>query len=221
MSDPDEAITRVLNGLGRTDPAPGLQGRILRELEGRAFSKKSGRFSFRWLSGQEARERRIYLAATFGGVVAVGLAVFGGNPHPGVESPSRARVAMDLQASPQANNAQTPQSAASVKTLPVIAGEVGATKPIARKRLNVSMVQRETKPRNRSKSLAEEEAEAPSTVAPPMPLTTSERLLLQMAQGRRPEEIALLTRQLSAEHDAQARQDFRDFFEPAQPQHAD
>lgn len=211
MSDPDEAITRVLKGLNRTGPPPDLQHRVLRNVETRSLRQKSGWLSF----GHNMYARRMYLAATSAGVLALLLAVFGWSHRSGPESLNRARTATVSPAAPRANTKRMPLRAAEVRTSPAISAEVA-----------VVAWSRSNHPRHRngkelaigSKSLAEQEAEAPSTVAPPLPFTASERLLVRMAHGGRPEEYALLAGQLSAQHVARDRQEFRDFFEPVRPQ---
>ena len=209
MSAPDEGIDRVLHGLGRVEASPGLQQRILRGLENGSLRQRSRRL----LPGRWSYMGRLCVGAIFAGVVALFFAL-SWRIRPSPASPHQNHVLLKAPAAPKANMKQTPLQMEEAKGPAGIATQHAATQHVVRSEANLSGGRNRAKAVSRGRSLAEEEAEAPSMVAPPLPLTNSERLLLQMAEGRRPEEIALLTGQLNAEHDAHDRRDFRDFFEP-------
>ncbi len=215
MSDPDKSIERVLQGLRAVEPAPQLQARLLCDLERRSVRRASEGLSL----GRRVPSRRFWITASF----AVFLAMVVGHAwqlRQGANRSGRAAVPLQVSVERHASAAHLPPSidhanAPTHRAIQLVVGEaVPQTPPVALRGRD-----RETTV-PRAKTLAEQEAEAPSLLAPPLPLTKSERLLLQMTEQRRPEEIALLTGQLTAAHNAHDRREFSDFFEPSDSQHA-
>ena len=211
MSDPDQAIERVLHGLGHAEPPPQLEGRVIRTLEGRLQRQRPGGHAL----GRRPSLRGLLVATT----CAVLLALLAGFVWEVRWSSDHARstpVALEGSAAQRPNR---PLKVDGVERSLPRATEAAAVRAPGGTPPNPPRERNREATVPRAKSLAEEEAEAPSLLAPPLPLTHSERLLLQMTEQGRPEEIALLTEQLSAAHDAQDRREFRDFFERSEPQH--
>ncbi len=211
MSDPEESIKRVLNGLSHIDPEPDLQQRVLRNLAETSGKRASASFTLDLPFGRRTTERKRVFAVTAAVMITLTLAI----PHLRLRSGSNIPTRGDVRTESRAAEKlviKSPHSEVG-KAIATLSASAEYRAPGVRRLAHVSAVGPRQKAMAQGQSLAEEEAKAPSKVAPPLPLTSSERLLLRLAQGGRPEEYALLAGQLSARHEVQDRQEFREFFE--------
>lgn len=208
--DTEEAIARVLAGLRDTDAPAGMEDRILDALEGRAASRPGWRrFRPEWLTGpvRPGATKSLAWGVALAGVVAVVLAVpaIRRAGHPSVPSKM---VSASVEALAPADSAEGAKSVASV---PANRSGVGSMRAaVARGRVQARSVE----VASGDDALAWEEMHAASRLAPPMPLTEQERLLLRVAHKGDPVEFAELNPVERAAQDAEEKAEVQRFFVP-------
>ena len=215
MTDPDEAVDRVLHGLREVRPDTGFEQRIasrLERLDRRAKPTTLQRLPL-WL--------RTVLKAhgvALGGCVAA-LAALCLLAAPSFHVTARL-PAHPLQAS--APLLPVPQRQ-SIKDEPLL-----AVAPL--RRAASASPHRARHPLQVRSSTSNDAAllaldHAPSMLAPAMPITEQERLLVRIARQRQPEAYALLNPAVRAKKEAEDHSSFLAFFEPprtpgaAEPKH--
>lgn len=113
------------------------------------------------------------------------------------------------------------RSGSGVVPVGVRTAEVGWTAPAVATEVAARPAGKATRSRGRSRLrrvavdadlVAEREMRASSKVAPPMPLTEEEQLLVRVAQKGDPEEVAMLRSELRAKQDADGKTEFERFF---------
>ena len=199
MNRADERIERVLAGLRETNTPADLDRRITEAVEKRLTAAGPGSAWFR----QRGSVTGLLLPKlAFGAVAAAAVlcVAFGlRNPHRASDAAAAAHAANVQRASPapleMAGTAAVPQRP-SVKQ--------GVSR---KRRVNVSAV-RAT--RAETPLPARVRANRP---APPMPLTTQEKLLLQLAREGDPQEIAMLNPEVRAQQEREGKAEFNNFFE--------
>ncbi len=195
----DDAITQVFEGLRDVDVPVGMEMRILDGLEERTLTR--GRLIW-WPIPVSNLARGVALA----GVVIFALAI------PAIRKLGHAPV--------QPKIAGTPVEA--VSSVPFkVASEVAKR---SSRELDVRQMRgekaHETELIRTSDSVALSASFAPSLLAPPMPLTEQEKLLLRIAHKSAPVELAMLDLKLEATQDMEEKEEFQRFFERPTTKHA-
>ena len=204
MKNPDEAIERVLEGLGNSDAPPGMERRILEALEEQASVQSQSVWRRLRLIWPITDLRPIY-AASLACSLALIAVVF--------VIPALRRIGQT--SAPNVTAAPAPPSATS---------EVAVKSAQPPPRSNVRSTQKaivllRTKTPtaaviHNSDSAALDETHAPSFPAPPMPLTEQEKLLLRIAHKRDPVQLVALNSTLQAARDREEKAEVERFFEP-------
>jgi hypothetical protein len=215
MKNSEEAIEKVLRGLGDADAPAGIERRILDGLEEREAARSGS--GWRWmLPVWLVAPRRSGVVGVFvcgaalAGIFVAGLAV------PGLRRLGHAPV-------------QVGRNSASVGS-PALADSEAAAKSADRASLR-SSVRSPEKIKSEEERSAESAAavvdgdsaalddmHAASRPAPPMALTEQERLLLRLVHKDAPVELAMLDSKMRALQDSEEKTEFQRFFaQPAKP----
>ncbi len=193
----EDAIMQVFEGLRDIDAPVGMKGRILDGLKERAAARS------RW-AWWPIPMCYLVSGAAFAGVVIFALTA------PGIRKIGRAPVQPKIAVAP-------------METAPApfkVAAEGAKGSP---RELDVQQTRREnahgTELMRTADSVALSATFAPSMLAPPMPLTEQEKLLLRMAHRSDPVELAMLDSKLRAVEDIQEKAEFQRFFERPTAKH--
>ncbi len=207
MRKSEEAIEKVLEGLRSSEPAEGMERRILASVEVRAAAQSASRWRglkpvwlvmpVRLVSGWS-----VACGVAFVGVIGAALVM------PAIQRPGHG---------PDQSRAQAKMNAAVAASLPRVASGVAAegTQPLPPETRARSF--RRTKARGESlvsdsDAAALHEMRAASYPAPPMPLTEQEKLLLRVVHQGDPVEVAMLNPEMRAKQDAEGKAEFQKFF---------
>ena len=188
----EEEIDRLLRGLARAETSTSMEGRILHHLQWYPMvSEQKPRLSWVW---------RSWLAGTLAVLVmAFALPHF----HRLLPSPQAHAKAATVQALPAALGLQAPAAA-------VQAGRKARSRPA----LGTSPPVSDAEPEPGSRGAAALQ----SQLAPVAPLTEQERLLLRIAKGPGPAEVAALNPEIHDTLLAQSQAEFTNYFPQPTPQ---
>ncbi len=241
MKNSDEAIERVMAGLGDTAAPEGMEHRILKAVEDRAAMRsRSGWLRLRpvWLMlpvGQTATGSLAWGVALVC-VIAMALAIpaarrFGHAPaesragSPAIQTAAQTAIQTAAQlsvgATPKPVRGATLSSAASG----VIATRAGLHSPEPGSRAKAAhdaaphdAAVHDAAGTDRSAdadAVALSDTRAASQPAPPLPLTEQERLLLRMVHRGDPVELAMLEPELQRREVAEGKAEVQRFFDPS------
>ncbi len=202
MKQADEAIDRVLAGLRDSEAPAGMEGRILQAMQARVAAEpveKPGLWSWPRMAGCGA------LLAGLLVVVAVLV------PHRGHTSGQERVVAKQVAAAP-AMAAEPPRPVMQARVRDRLAEPVliHAKRAIVIPKADVDSNAAED-------ALAQEEMLAPSHPAPPLPMTTQEKLFRQAVIGEDFDELAMLNPEERDKANAKADDEFKNFFGTKKP----
>ncbi|ADV84401.1 hypothetical protein [Terriglobus saanensis] len=194
MNHSEEAVDKILAALRNAESPPGMELRILRELQHQeAIRSQRGNWPT-WLSLPGARS--LAFGTAFAGLFVVVLMI-----------PTLVRLRHPRPASRQT---------ATATPLPAPARSNSPAQPPSAPRLQSSQ-----KPKGHKTAIvhpedaqALEAMRAPSQPAPPLPLTEQEKLLLRIAHKGDPQQLAMLNTQLRLQEEKEEKADFQNFFEP-------
>lgn len=196
----DQAIDKVLAGLGKAEAPVGMERRILETMQSRASA--GARWGWRWMPGRFPVGAAA-CAAALAGVVALVLAVPAIRHRPA--SPTRSAKAVPSTPAaplPAMENAELQRPASATRS-------PRRAKP---RKLEVA---------DPEEALAVREMNAPSRPAPPLPLTAQEKALVRFVRTRTPEELAAIDPAKWAAQDEQQRAEFDRFFRRFTKEQAD
>jgi len=191
MKQDDPVVDRVLRALGDLEPSAGMESRLLARLQ--AVEAEQASVHSKWWRG------RVAWAAIALAVVALSVV---GTRHRAVGTASRdVAVKRAVAVSVPQSNAPTVASTA------VHAEARSSTRALHAVVVHEAVVEQRAVP-------ATQEASFP---APPLPLTESERLLLQLKHRGDPVQLAQLSQPERNAAEERDRQQVREFFKPAPP----
>jgi hypothetical protein len=195
MRDSDQAIEKVLAGLRDAEAPSGMERRILETVQNHA----SAHSRWDWLTTTLRRiaASPMAYAAALAGVLALTLAI------PAIHQRQQAPI-QAAKATAAAPLASTPSS--------LVVDDSEPSRPAM-----ISRTRRRTQPKklelvDSQESLAMRETNAPSRLAPPLPLTEQEKLLVRFVRTRTPEQLAANDPAKVAAHDALEQAEFDRFF---------
>lgn len=215
----EEAIEKVLAGLRDAEAPAGMERRILERLEGRV-SVVEARSGWRglvpaWVTmpAGPVATRTLVCGAALACLVGVVLAIpaIRRIGHAPVQSRSGGVTGAPSAAAPAVADREAERSSGGSQV------RLGAATNVSDARL----VRAADSNGSDEESVARSEMEAASFPAPPMPLTTQERLLLRLAHKVDPVEIAMLDPKFRAMQDAEENAEFQRFFGQAVIKQAD
>ncbi|MGI4831572.1 MAG: hypothetical protein ACRYFU_25825 [Janthinobacterium lividum] len=198
MNGPEKDIDRILAGLREAQPRNGLSQRVLRAVEDRPHQNrlKPQRAVPTGLQGLPFRLVRVPVWVTGLALLAVFFAMAVHQTRPGRGHPNR-----PIPPPATAHEARSPAKAVQASvTLP----RPARTRNLRRPPLLSA-----------EESLAMAEMNAPSLLAPPLPLTAQERALSCVGQRHGAAAAAVLNADHRAREQAEATTEFYAFFEPA------
>lgn len=191
-----DAIEQVLDGLGQTAPASGIEARVLARLAAESAHSLQDHQRAGWMS------RRGFAAAGVGGVLLCGVATL-------LVRHSTARSSAQQSAVRMSAGSQSTQSTTVVAT---VRTPVQQRHEAFRSRANQQGVPLQP----RFEAVADSTAGLESFPAPPMPLTRQERLILRMlAGGGQAELVATLAPASKTALQSRDNAEFANFFAPA------
>jgi hypothetical protein len=194
----EEAIDKVLAGLGAAEPAAGMNQRITAGLHYRSSALArtgAGRVRFAWISAPVAA------------ALVVSVLIFQAVHH---QSPIRTEPTQRDGKEATA----TSQPLVRTETFPSF---THVTPPARTVGLASKHGAKASTGAEDMDALAIEEMRAASQPAPPLPLNDQEKLLLRMTHKKTPIELAALSPSVRARHDSEEEADFQKFFEPPKP----
>ena len=184
----DDAIERVMAGLGRVQPPAGIEDRVLRAMD--SISAAKGAAPGRRLIGL----RGFYVVSGIAVACLLILATrFGAVVHPAIQ-----------QSVPPKMEAATPRVSPKHVGGDVLKVRVAVARAYVRPAVDVSD----------DDALALAEMQAPSHPAPPVPLTEEERMLLRIAHPTTLMELAMVDPVLLKNEDAREKAEYEEFFAP-------
>lgn len=201
MKNSEQTIEKVLSGLKSIEAPPNLERRILRKLQDHASASAAQSWHRLIQSWLAEHTRPIAISAACGIASLLIVLMIPAVRHTGHATAPSAPSAQS--ALPAAQLPPTEMTAAAKAPVPM---------PIARK--TVTHHPNRAKPASAVDDLAEVEMRAPSRLAPPMPLTDQETLLLRLVHANDPVELASLDSKTWAERFARSKAQFDKFFAP-------
>ena len=216
MKNSEEAMEKVLAGLRDAEAPAGMERRILDQLDGleerAAVRSRSGWRQMLpvWLvaPARPVAVGSLVCGVALAGIFAVALAIpairrLGHAPAQARKSPAPVRSLALGASQAEAKGAQPAMSRADVRSL---------GKMTAKGKTNAGSAEAVLD----SDAVALEEMHAPSRLAPPMPLTEQERLLLRLVHKDDPVELAMLETMLDSKlralQDLKDKAEFQSFF---------
>lgn len=205
MKNSEQAIERLLSGLNGVEAPPDMERRILGKLQDHASASpiQARQHPLQsWLPSCFAEHTRAIAIATACGMAALLVVLI--TPAIRHTSQTTAPAIPSAQSAPAAvQPSPTEMTAAAARLAPA---------HVARRA--VVHHPNRTTPASAEGDLAEIEMRAPSTPAPPMPLTDQEKLLLRLVHANDPVELALLDGKAWAAQFAHSKAQFDKFFAP-------
>lgn len=205
MKSSEEAIERVMAGLREASASPGIEGRILEAVEGRASVRSRSGWQRLWPVWLSMPTRPVAGRwRTYGAALACMLVV-------ALVLPSMYRFTHGrTSAKVRTAGAAFPPSPPS--------GLMAKSPQISQPRSNVRSMgkidARKTRLVQNTDSETLHELRATGYPAPPMPLTEQERLLLRLVHAGDPVELAMLNPEIRARREAEDEAEFERFFPP-------
>lgn len=207
INSSEEAIRKVLAGLGGCDVPPEMEHRILKAVGDHASAESPSSLHWSrpiWLLDLGARfiPRQMLFGVAVTGMLAVALTIpllhrahWVGGAASEFKQVAPARVSPPPQA--------TPSLVASSAPLLATASDFRS----ARKKQGHAVA-----PVRHPDSLALREMHAASRPAPPLPLTREERMLLRLVHTIGPQQLAMFSSEERAKREAEAEAEFQQFF---------
>ena len=215
MRRSEEAIDQVLKGLRDVEAPEGMERRVLGRMEEMADRRSEGTPG--WIAGWRWIPRAGVLAAVLlmlAGVGGLRWRMRGAAMEGRVVAPAR-----QAGASPKQKVGGGKEFAGSLRTALPVAHRSDGGERTERRGLRTegatpgATTTLEDEAR-REESVAMAEMQAPSLVAPSLPLTKEERLLQRAAQRGGADEMAALREEERAREGAASQAEFREFFGP-------
>ncbi len=196
MENSEEAVAKVIKALRDSEPAPGLENRVLRSLR----NHEPQPFVSRWRALASCIPAPKLAPVALVMLCAAFLAVLLTYPH--IHAPLRATQ-------------QQKAPAVSSKSLPN--PETIARVQVSRRLMHAPSIKPAAlKTARASHAAIEPASQAASFPAPQLPLTKQEKLLLQVARSRRPSEIDPLRPEIQVAQAEREKQEFSTFFKQNQ-----
>ena len=184
MKDAESTFELLLKGLRDAEPQPGIEHRLLETLQTRATLASVPFWAKLWPQALPAFALWLAIA------LAVTVALFVSTLH------QRSRLPADSSHAPTLTARETGPAEAITPKVPI-----PAQRPASR------VWSKHAPPVTPVRALP-----AASVVAPPLPLTEQEKLLLRLTRRRKPEDMAILDPAGQAAQSAEANQQFQQFF---------
>jgi hypothetical protein len=186
MNNSEEAIGKVLAGLGGAEASPGMERRILAAIEERASQPSVAIPRWAW-------------SVALAGVVAACLlfAITAIHQHEQIPTQAQQHVL-------PAKSAEGTQEALLLPQKPITS---------TRTPIGIAAPARKAQPISAEDAVLLREMRAPSHPAPEAPLTQEEKLLLRAVHTGDPQVMAMLNPEVRARQEAESEAEFRKFIE--------